>query len=228
MKKLYWLHRWGSLLVLLQVVIWLLTGLYFSLVPHDEMMGRKYWQSPPSGRIMVDADRLCTADSQAMQVTASSIRLRQIAGQVQYVLETPSGYHYLDALTCQPWQTPAELAQQLALATYKGVGDVVALTAVENSAEQRDWPGPGFRIDMADDEHTRIYVDSRSGDVLPHRNDTWVVADWMFRLHFMDYSGKQRFNHWLIWLTATLALGFAISGVFLLWQRTRLRQRKYT
>lgn len=228
MRTLYWLHRWSSLLIVLQLLIWLLTGLYFSLVPHDEMMGRKYWQTPSASPFVVASDKLCTVEELAAQFPFSQLRLRQLTGKVQYVLDTPSGDYYLDAISCEPWQTPAELAKQLALATYNGSGEIIAVTAINNSPEQRGWQGPGFRVDMADDEHTRIYVDSRSGDVLPHRNNTWVIADWMFRLHFMDYSGEQKFNHWLIWLTATLALWFALSGAVLLWQRTRFRRRRHT
>lgn len=228
MRTLYWLHRWSSLLVVLQLLIWLLTGLYFSLVPHDEMMGRKYWQTPQVSSLVVTAGKLCEVEGAATQFALSKIRLRQLAAKAQYVLDTPSGNYYLDAISCEPWQTTAELAKQLALATYNGSGEVIAVTAINNSPEQRGWAGPGFRIDIADDEHTRIYVDSRSGDVLPHRNNTWVVSDWMFRLHFMDYSGGQRFNHWLIWLAAMLALWFAFSGAFLLWQRTRFRRRRHT
>ena len=42
MQWVYRLHKWASLLVGLQLMIWLLTGLYFNVVDHETASGNIY------------------------------------------------------------------------------------------------------------------------------------------------------------------------------------------
>lgn len=44
---LKWLHRWTSLIVALQVLIWLVTGLYFALVGHTEIAAHQHFSVAP-------------------------------------------------------------------------------------------------------------------------------------------------------------------------------------
>ena len=123
---------------------------------------------------------------------------------------------FIDANTGQPWETDTTLATELALSSYDGPGQLKRVSAVSGSDEVKGWQGAGFRVDMADDLNTRIYVDAASARVVEHRNTPWAIADWAFRLHFMDYSGGRSFNHLLIWTAGLLALWFSLSGLLLL------------
>ncbi|MCA1766769.1 MAG: hypothetical protein LC639_00795, partial [Idiomarina sp.] len=63
-----------------------------------------------------------------------------------------------------------------------------------------------------------------SGEVIDHRNSSWWLSDWMFRLHFMDYSGERDFNSLLNIVAATVALWFSLSGLILLGRSLKRRQ----
>ena len=67
-----------------------------------------------------------------------------------------------------------------------------------------------------DDLNTRVYVDENSGTVIDHRNTPWVISDWAFRLHFIDYTGGRNFNNLVIITAAVVTLWFALSGLILL------------
>src|SRR5690554_4662827 len=218
MRVLQWLHRWTSLLILLQVLLWLLTGLYFSTVGHRSLEAHQYRQQTHVHDALL-APNTVPINQLALPQSApvSAITLRRLQGTPQYVVKTAEHltYHF-NATTGALWQTSAEQAIAEAKASYRGPGEVVAVTEVNGSDEIFGWQQPGFRIDFADDLKTRVYVDAASGTIVDHRNDSWVWADWAFRLHFMDYSGGRDFNHLLIVSAAVLMLWFTLSGLILL------------
>ena len=69
------LHKWLSLLVGLQLLVWLGTGLYFNLMDHQKASGNQYKQTPVVAQ--VDINRLVEPQlvlSQSKQV----VSLKQI------------------------------------------------------------------------------------------------------------------------------------------------------
>lgn len=221
MRFAQWLHRWLGLILLIQVVLWLVSGLYFSLQGHHAMSGHQYKQNP-TGLVLrrampqIDIDEIWRRYPEAL-----SIQLYRIGDAPQYYVELADEDVYLHGHTGQLWHTDAEQAQQLALATYSGPGNILSTTPLTRTDEIIGWQGQGYKVLFADELNTRIYVDAANGHVIDHRNTPWLIADWAFKLHFMDYSGARSFNHLLIYTAALLALWFTLSGVLLLVQNLR-------
>lgn len=217
------LHRWLSLLIIIQVCIWLISGLYFSWVGHKSLAAHNYFQSVPQqpvGPVFYPENALFERFNDI-----ESLEIRSIAGTAQYVVNTTAGQqHYVNALTGKRWQTSAPLAAQLARQSYNGPGTLDQVQAVMGSDEIVGWKEAGFRVTFSDDLGTRVYIDAASGKVIDHRNNRWWLGDWMFRLHFMDYSGERDFNSWLNIVAATIALWFSLSGLILLGRSIKRRQ----
>lgn len=216
MRFMQWLHRWVSLILIIQVLLWIISAAIFSLMGHHAMSGHHYMRHVHPEMLSEQAPQWSLNEVRKRFPTADSIVLSNVLGHPQYQVKIDSQWTYLDGLTGAPWQTDADLAQQLAVASYDGPGAVEAVTAIEKSDELFDWKGPGYRIDFADDLNTRVYVDSASGQVVDHRNTQWVIADWAFKFHFMDYSGERSFNHLLIWAAGLFSLWFSLAGLILL------------
>ncbi|MCL5255978.1 MAG: 2Fe-2S iron-sulfur cluster-binding protein, partial [Gammaproteobacteria bacterium] len=135
---------------------------------------------------------------------------------------------YLDGRDGSQWQTSQDFAQHIAQASYSGPGTLTRVTPIERTRELHDWRGQGFRIDFDDDLNTRVYVDRTSGTVIDHRNTPWVVADWMFRLHFIDYTGGRNFNNLVAIAFAVMTLWFALSGFILLVKLLNSGEMRFT
>ncbi|RZQ55494.1 NADH:quinone oxidoreductase [Pseudidiomarina tainanensis] len=221
MRFAQWLHRWLGLILLLQVVLWLVSGLYFSLQGHHAMSGHQYKQNPTGLVLRQAMPNIGIEEIWRRYPEALSIQLYRIGDTPQYVVELADEDVYLHGHTGQLWHTNAKQAQQLALATYSGPGNILSTSPLTKTKELVGWQGQGYKILFADELNTRIYVDAANGQVLDHRNTPWLLADWAFKLHFMDYSGARSFNHLLIYTAALLALWFTLSGVLLLVQNLR-------
>ncbi len=217
MRFMQWLHRWVSLVLVTQVLLWLASGFYFSISGHHGMSGQQYLAEPsPSPAITLMHADVGFKEMHQRFPEALSINLNTVAGKGQYQVQLADQTLYFDANTGQSWETDGNLATKLALASYNGPGELESVEIVVGSDEINDWNASGFKVSMDDDLNTRIYVDAASGRVLDHRNTPWTIADWAFRVHFMDYSGGRSFNHLLIWSAGLLALWFSLSGLILL------------
>lgn len=217
------LHRWLSVLIGLQVLIWLISGVYFSFVGQQSLANEEYRQSIPEQPI-----RAVFYPKNALLERfdhINTLELRSIAHTPQYVItRTDGARHYINAQTGQDWLTPLPLARTLARHSYNGPGNVQETRVITGSDEVENWENPGFKVTFSDALQTRVYIDGLSGDVIAHRNNQWWRHDWMFRLHFMDYSGGRDINNLLLTAAATLALWFSLSGLILLGHRIQRRQ----
>lgn len=216
MKFLQWLHRWTGLIIVLQIVLWTISGLYFALVDHHGMKGHQYHTMPQVRNLDINTARNLNPSWWSDFTEIRAIRHEIVSGIPRIEVQHRDGISYLNGRTGSTWETSAELAQEIALSTYSGPGTPMRVTPISTSKELHDWQGEGYQVDFNDDLNTRVYVDSRSGTVIDHRNTPWVVADWMFRLHFIDYTGGRNFNNLVIVAAGIVTLWFALSGTILL------------
>ena len=70
----------------------------------------------------------------------------------------------------------------------------------------------------------------RSGELLTLPNDAWVIYDFFWRLHIMDYAGGEDFNNNLLRGASLAAIALVLTGLTLTalalrrtWRRRRLR-----
>lgn len=228
MKFLQWLHRWTGLILLIQLMLWTISGLYFALVDHHGMKGQQYFN-------MQEAEVLNTAQLANMSTAwwddfngVTKVHSYTTLGLPRVAVHHQGGITYLDGRDGSLWQTDQNFAQKIAQASYSGPGSLTRITPIERTRELHDWRGQGYRLDFDDDLNTRVYVDRTSGTVIDHRNTPWVVADWMFRLHFIDYTGGRNFNNLVAIVAAVMTLWFALSGFILLVKLLNSGEMRFT
>ena len=134
-----------------------------------------------------------------------------------------------------PTNTPSSTKGSLRLTSEicpaihpKGEVTIKTVTLVESNppTEFRERDLPAWRIDLADEDNTHIWVDAMTGRVAARRNDAWRRFDFFWMLHTMDYRGRDDFNHPLLIVVACLGLVTLGSGAFLWGLRLARRRRK--
>ena len=111
-RFMQWLHRWVSLVLVIQVALWLVSGLFFSLTGHHGMSGHQYMVSknsePPLKKI---APQIDVTEMHQRFPLAHSIELVSVAGVGQYQVSLPDGrLLYFNADTGERWSTDQALA----------------------------------------------------------------------------------------------------------------------
>jgi hypothetical protein len=129
--------------------------------------------------------------------------------------------------------TDAPAVERFARSLYLGAAagtEVVRLSEVPARALIVREAGPRrdlWRVSFADRIGTRLYFDGASGELVAVRNNAWVLYDFFWRLHLMDYREGEDFNHPLVRAAALAALALVVTGLVLavLALRRTLRQR---
>lgn len=214
MRRLRKLHRWLGLLVFLQVLIWMGSGLVISLVDAGVARGSTTLQQVSTTPLDGVAPLALTALN--LPPTAESLRLTRIDGEAVYRLAMPETVRLLHAETGRPFLIDAERARRIAWASFAGDASIVSTTREQRPAALAKFEGTAWRVGFDDSLATDVYVDAADGRVLGHRNSRSALVEFLLKLHFMDYSGGHDFNHPLILVAAFLALWLALSGALLL------------
>jgi hypothetical protein len=207
-------HRWLAYAVALQVLAWVLGGLVFAWLPFQGWVKGKDWVEVPKQALPADWAQplLRVAAATAASASPNSISSVATARGPAWRLRGAGGdtWRTTDG---QPLPAPdAAAVTRFATSLYRGPGQLATvqqlaevprrLGLVREVGEKKDvWQA---RFD--DTLQTRLYVDSRSGELLAVRTEAWVLYDFFWRLHVMDYSEGEDFNNPLL-RTASIAAG---------------------
>jgi len=213
------LHKWVGLLIGIQVLLWLLSGLVMSLLDPAKVSGQQWARHLEHETQTLPKHRLLGPDQlSAEQLSgALSIRLQMIRGQATYRISRADGVTLVNATDGSVVLFDKRDAERLARQDFTGKGEIVSIeSGVAPDMETRTRIGPYWRVNFSDSAHTALYISTTTGDMLDRRNSYWRVFDFFWMLHIMDYAGRQNFNNTLIIAVALIAIWLGLSGFILL------------
>lgn len=219
MKFLKKLHKWLSLLIGLQVLAWVLSGLVISLLDPEKVTGQKWMNTAPDTPEALPAGVVLEPDELGSEHLrgALGINLVNRGGKPVYRIRHASNEVLLDATDGSLLTTSKADAEERALKDFAGNGHIVSITpGTAPDLETRDSSGSYWRVNFSDAANTSVYISVASGDILARRNKHWRVRDFFWMLHIMDYSEREDFNNPLVIMVALVAVWLGISGFILL------------
>jgi len=209
------LHRWLGLALVVQIAIWMTSGVVMSFLPIEHVRGENAaaYNAPvelaiksyfPPGGVIAETEH------------ADSVTLRNWLGRTVYIVSTADGKAMFDADTGDKLSPLSEKdARRVAAADFVGEGEIVRAALLQDPPHEYRGAKPVWRIDFSDVDQTRIYVSPDTGEVASRRNRVWRFYDFFWMLHIMDYDERENFNNPLIRTFAATGLLFALSGLFL-------------
>jgi ferredoxin len=214
-------HKWLGLLVGLQVILWLSSGLVISLLDPAKVNGR-YWSVPPPGHsVPLSREGLLEPHELPQEALQGIRRLRltMIDDQPIYRIHGENGETRLDAKEGSVLAFDKEYAQKRAESDFRGNGGVKSVTkGIAPDLETRGHSGPYWRVDFSNTANTSIYVSGQTGEILERRNTYWRIRDFFWMLHTMDYATRDDFNNRLIITVILIAVWIGVSGFILLFK----------
>lgn len=207
-------HRWAGILIGVQLLFWIGSGLYFAWMPikvvKDEDRKAELTLNPlPLNQVVAPSSLVVPAGFQT-----KNLRLDQTPAGILYRLESKEGsVAVFDALTGSParYLSPGQVSE-LAARQSHGSDQPLAVNFLETAPADYKGPLPVYQMVYDDFRSTHLYIDPWSGRVIVRRNMFWRIYDFLWMLHILDFQEREDFNNPWIKILSLAALTVAISG----------------
>ena len=219
MRLLKKVHKWVGLLIGVQVLLWLLSGLAISLLDPEKVSG-KQWASTSETESQALESVILLEPSElpaGLLKDAVGIDLINRYGKPVYRVRRANNETLVDATDASAIVIEKTAAEQVARRDFSGDGEIISIeSGMAPDRETRNSHGAYWRVNFSDQVNTAIYISASTGEILERRNSFWRFRDFFWMLHIMDYPGRENFNNPLIIAVALIAIWLGISGFMLL------------
>lgn len=220
MRFMRLLHKWLSLLVGLQILLWTVSGLVFAWLEHDAVTARQTLQQPPS--VTLDSAVAVLEPAALLARHAGppplDVTLLPLATEWVYRIRTTEQVELRRAADGKAFAITEPLVRVLANSRYAGTGSLQQVVLRQPPVLEARDAGAVWEVSYDDPARTALYFSASDGSFVAARNDTWRLFDIFWMLHTMDFRGRDDFNNPLVILLSTGALWVALTGALLLFQ----------
>ena len=224
------IHKWLGLLMVAQILAWMVSGFYFSIIPIGEIRGEHLTRVPeplskPQLQDLPGVNRMGHALDEHFPEgwEVSSLSAVRTAAGVAWEVEGMAGESPFQRLVDPD---SGEVLPKLSR-------EAAAIRAMEWLVDQSqpvsvEWIEPGsgatefrgrkeaaWRVNFDQPESLRLYLHPWTGEIMARRTSSWRVFDFLWMLHIMDYDDRESFNHPLLTGFSVLAVLTALSGIAL-------------
>ena len=214
-RNLRKLHLWFGIGIGLQLGLWLISGLFMTLFPIDQVRGTHLRSDQPPPLLEPSLDILGPMDILIQHaLTPQSLTLQLIETEPVYLALNDGKPQIFDAKTGTARSPLNEaLATKIAVTNYAGRSTAMSATLFSGKAPREyGREGPVWRIDFAKPDAASFYVDATTAEVKAVRTGLWRTYDFMWGLHIMDWSNRENFNSWWLKAFSALSIVFFLSG----------------
>lgn len=225
MKPAFWArkaHKWIGLVIGVQALLWMISGLYMTVISIDVIHGDHLAHSGATP-LSTSANYLTPAQLALDHPGMTGFRLKQGMGRALFEVKTGTRASWVDAATGKPAGLLDEAqARRAALSAYQGDATLTSLTLLHEAPQEvSSRPAPMWQAQFDDRGGTTLYLSATTGELLAKRHELWRWFDFLWMLHIMDYETREDVNNTLLRVAASIGLIFALSGVWLLFYSFR-------
>ncbi|GLX81906.1 hypothetical protein [Thalassotalea eurytherma] len=233
MKFIRKLHYILSLVVGLQLMIWLVSGFYFNVMDSEKVSGNQYKVQGAHNIVFDLANVMPIENLLVSHPNIVSIDVVNVLGSAHYLAyfskalypHFKQDYQLFEVTDLTPFTITKDIAKQIATLSYNGSGQPFRITLMEKPIELLKQKNASWRVDFDDQVNTSVYVDAHAGHIIGHTDDNKRFADFFFMLHFMDYAKEGSFNNYLMMFFSVIAFWLSLTGT--LWVSYMIRKGQY-
>ena len=234
LKYIKFLHRWLGLFASIQLLLWTLSGLFFTIPDIKDVRGDQY-------RVWEKADEIQRLDQNNLFAVSTllksldinkeedyTILLKRRADRWVYQVDSSNQISNYDAISGERlfFITPDEASLIVSRETNLKPKKVELINDKKSGSEYRGRNLPLYRVFVEEPQKGMVYVDPNTGEIAAIRTRLWRTFDFLWSLHIMDYRERDDFSHWLIRIFAFIGLMTIVSGMLLWYYTSRFNLEK--
>lgn len=236
-------HRWLGVVAAVQLFIWTGSGLFFAVMPIENIRGSQLIKQPATLRLgyvsTVSPSSLVRQHKELSMVSLNQVEIKQRLNTPIYVVKTKEVVKSKDVVKNKDsWLVfNAETAEKLAPLTADEakaiaanntdlpLGSTTWVARVEAGSEYRDGELPAWKVELEGTDNANLWIGANTGQLRAVRTTSWRIYDFLWSLHIMDYQGRDNFNSWLLRGFALLGVSTILSGIVLFVLSIRRKKR---
>ncbi len=216
-------HRWLGLFTSIQLLLWTVSGLFFTVPDITDVRGEQYRLTKDSLEMEAKPNNLAPIqsiikkDSDFLEEEFKVILRKRVQ---TWVYQVQSNNRKTKIYNAFNGQQLGSISQSEAIwvvdnkTTMKPIG-VDLINEPKIGSEYRGRDLPLYRVRVEKPESGVVYIDPITGDIMAIRTTLWRAWDFLWSLHIMDYRERDDFSHWLIRIFAALSVLTVVSGIVL-------------
>lgn len=229
MQLSFWVrraHKWIGLVIGVQALLWMISGLYMVVVPLDVIHG-DHLAHVTTAPLKPAATRVDERELAAQFPGITAIKLKNMLGKEVYEIRQGKDAALVDAASGKKISpldrdTIAELAGE----SHVGEGEIRGIEWVTKApSEVGSRPVPLWAVHYEEAGDTTLYFSPHTGDLVARRHNLWRWFDFLWMFHIMDYETRADVNNTLLRVASITGLAFALSGAWLLLYSFTRRKR---
>ncbi len=215
-------HKWFSIIIGIQLIIWAVSGFYMTVVNIDMVRGN-HLQRPLNAAYLADVQKT-PVKAPAIFAEISGITLKPWLDLVIMEVTDSKGKRIYDSQTGQEIHITEEHIRLLTVSRYSGSSSIIDIQLLEQypseigGRQQRVW-----RVNFDDWINTSFYFNPQNGDLIRVRSDLWRAFDFLWGLHIMDYDTRENTNNSLLFWASLISLVSVISGILLMTRTLKIK-----
>ena len=234
LKYIKFLHRWLGLFASIQLLLWTLSGLFFTIPDIKDVRGDQYrvWETTNEAQ-RLDHENLFAMSTLLKNLDINkeqdyTILLKRRADTWVYQVKSSNQISNYDAISGERlfFITPDEASLIVTRETNLLPKKVELINDRESGSEYRGRDLPLYRVFVEKPQKGMVYVDPNTGEIAAIRTRLWRTFDFLWSLHIMDYKEREDFSHWLIRIFAFIGLMTIVSGMLLWYYTSRFNLEK--
>lgn len=210
------IHKWLALLMAIQILFWIASGLFFAAVPIEQVRSEHMKAQAPAAPVAL-TDAAEGLRRIAGEAPGERIEIRAMLGLPVALVAPREGrprlYDLSSGRRLSP--LPAALAAAIAEADHVGAERAAQVDLVTVETAEYRAALPAWRVSFDDGDARALYVAQDSGLVTARRSRLWRVYDFLWALHIMDFRNHEDFNTPLLVVASALALIVVLTGIVL-------------
>lgn len=229
MQLAFWVrraHKWIGLVIGVQALLWMISGLYMVVVPLEVVHG-DHLAHVPTERLNPSAARISQASLHEAYPGITAVRMKNLLGKEVYEVKQGKQTSLVEAVSGEKI-SPLDRDQIIALAdaAYVGEGSIKGVEWVTKAPQEVGArPVPLWAVHYDEPGQTTLYFSPYTGDLVARRHELWRWFDFLWMFHIMDYEERENVNNTLLRTASITGLLFAISGAWLLFYSFNRRKQ---
>ncbi|EQB08877.1 hypothetical protein L288_07115 [Sphingobium quisquiliarum P25] len=234
LRWLYWVHRWLGIAACLLFLLWFVSGIVMMYVPYPSLTKAERL----AGSTPIDWSRVAIGPADALRRAKQAefpaeLRLDMAAGEPAWRIRGKDGRVALSAVDGRPLSAPDAASAVAAAQRFADGAPVRHVEKIHDDqwtiAQGLSWARPLWKISLADDAGTQLYVSSTTGEVVQNTNARERAWNWAGAVpHWLYLSALRRdgaFWRQVVLWTSGPAIIVGVTGLWIGILRMRLRRR---